>query len=152
MSIVLLVLGLGVFAYALYVAREFYGFQAKFTRGQVDARGQLVGPGAPAAIAWDQLVRIEIVTTDQGPFQEDVFWFFVNADGSACSIPGGEVDDGVMGRVSALPGVHFDAIIQAMGSCEDARFLVWSQAESVDAAASAEQAAGASSELPTAGC
>ena len=135
---------LALFALIGYGWFQLYGFRPKFSRGQVDAQGQLVGPGLPAGVDWDLLARIEIVTTDQGPFQDDVFWFFVNADGSACSIPGGDVDSSVLDRVSALPGVHFEAIIQAMGSCEDARFLVWSRAESaVDAspgAASVEAA------------
>jgi hypothetical protein len=125
-----LLLLLGVFAAIVYGWCQLYGLKPKFGRGQVDARGQLVGPGTRAAIAWDTLVRIEIVTTDQGPFQEDVFWFFVDADGSACSLPGAEVDGSVLERVSALPGVHYEAVIQAMGSCEDAQFLVWSRTES----------------------
>ena len=136
---------LAVSALIVYGWLQLYGFRPKFGHGQIDAQGRVVGPGLPAAIDWDLLARIEIVTTDQGPFQDDVFWLFVNADGSACSIAGGDVGSSVLDRVSELPGVHFDAIIQAMGSCEDARFVVWRGAEpTLDEVAGAPEAAAAS--------
>jgi len=39
-------------------------------------------------VTWEELTKIEIYTTDQGPFIEDVFWV-LHGNGRGCVIPQG---------------------------------------------------------------
>lgn len=83
------------------------------------------GKGTVESITWDELAAIDIVTTDQGPHTEDVFWVLMNHDRSrGCAIPGESVTD-LLPRLQALPGFDNGAVIQAMGSTSNARFVVW---------------------------
>lgn len=81
--------------------------------------------GTDESVAWDDLVRIEIMTTDEGPFAEDVFWLFVAHDGTGCALPGGAVQEALWERLKQLPDVDFEAVVRAMGSTESASFQVW---------------------------
>ena len=83
------------------------------------------GSSTVESITWDELAAIDIVTTDQGPHTEDVFWVLMNHDQSVgCAIPGEIVTD-LLPRLQALPGFDNGAVIQAMGSTANARFVVW---------------------------
>lgn len=88
--------------------------------------------GRTERVAWDDLWRVEIVTTSDGPFLDDVFWVLRGADGNCLTIPQGAGGDGTavlleqLGR--RLPGFDHEAVIQAMGSADDARFLCWQRA------------------------
>lgn len=77
-------------------------------------------------MGWQDLVRIEIMTTDEGPMAEDVFWLFIGHDGSGCALPGGQVGDALFARLKRLPDVNYEAVLLAMGSTDRARFAVWS--------------------------
>src|SRR5262249_36803391 len=39
------------------------------------------------SISWDQVVKIEIVTTDEGPYSEDFFFILHGADGTGMVVP-----------------------------------------------------------------
>ena len=88
--------------------------------------------GQTERIAWDDLRRVEIVTTDEGPFLEDVFWVLTAADGGCLTIPqgaGGDNTAALLERLGPrLPGFDHEAVIRAMGSTENARFLCWQRA------------------------
>jgi hypothetical protein len=79
------------------------------------------------AIAWADLVKVEIVTTDEGPWSEDLFFLLEGVDGKGVAIAGGLAQD--CGLIAALqqrlPDIDNDAIIQGASSTENARFLVW---------------------------
>jgi hypothetical protein len=75
------------------------------------------------SVRWDSLVKVEIVTTDEGPLVEDVFIVLHGSDGKGCVVPSSH--DGILPWLQKLPGFDNEAFIQAMSSCEDARFLVW---------------------------
>jgi hypothetical protein len=83
--------------------------------------------GTKESIRWDELHEIGIVTTDEGPWAEDVFWLFLNADRSkGCAVPNGA--DGfpaLLERIQTLPGFNNEAVVQAMGSAENNQFLIW---------------------------
>jgi hypothetical protein len=73
-----------------------------------------------------ELTRVEIVTTAGGPFEPDVFWVLTQPGQPLLTIPteatgAGELFD----ALSALPGLSWEAVARAMGSTENARFLVW---------------------------
>ncbi len=78
-------------------------------------------------VRWEDLREVSIVTTNEGPWLEDVFWVFVGSDGSAaCVVPqGAEGADEVFGHVEKLAGYDDQQVIKAMGSTDNAKFIVW---------------------------
>jgi hypothetical protein len=84
-------------------------------------------PSGVERVRWDDLVEIGIVTTDEGPFCEDLFWLLVAADGSGCVV-GGEIA-GQIGLLAALqrrfPDLDNQKVIEAACSVDDARFVCW---------------------------
>jgi hypothetical protein len=71
--------------------------------------------GETESVRWDELQSVEIITTADGPWSEDVFWILKGRSGG-CAIP-----QGVQGfaellkRLQALPGFRDDTAIEAMG-------------------------------------
>jgi hypothetical protein len=43
--------------------------------------------GEIQSIRWDELDEVGIVTTDEGPFVEDVFFMLLSKDKKGCAIP-----------------------------------------------------------------
>lgn len=77
-------------------------------------------------VRWDQLVKISIMTTDEGPFVEDFFWLLQAADGSGAAIGQGQASEiDLLGRLQRLPRFDNVAVIKASGSCENAEFVCW---------------------------
>ena len=84
-----------------------------------------MGDGTRESVRWDELEAVLILTTDEGPFREDVFWLLKGREGG-CAVPGGaEGMDRLLTRLQALPGFDNEAVIRAMSSTEDATFLCW---------------------------
>jgi hypothetical protein len=83
--------------------------------------------GAQEKIRWDDLHEVGILTTDEGPWQEDVFFLLIASDGnSGCAVP--QSADGskeLFGRLQQLPGFDNKAVIEAMGSTSNAKFVCW---------------------------
>ena len=94
---------------------------------QIDDWGVRRLDASNEAIAWVDLFRVEIVTTDEGPWSEDLFFLLEGADGKGVAVSGGLAQE--CGLIAALqerlPGLDNDAIIQSASSVENARFLVW---------------------------
>ena len=86
--------------------------------------------GKVESIAWDEVDEIVIVTTDDGPWADDLFWLFMSRDGAkGCAVSNGA--DGfqpLLEKAQALPGFDNDAVIRAMGSATNQRFVVWKRA------------------------
>jgi hypothetical protein len=83
--------------------------------------------GAEETIRWDDLHEVSIVTTDAGPFNDDVFWLLVASDGkSGCAVPGSsDGSDQLLKRLQQLPGFDNEALIKAMSSTSNAKFICW---------------------------
>jgi hypothetical protein len=76
-------------------------------------------------VAWADLQKVEIVTTADGPLAPDVFWVLHGTDGG-CAVPQGATGDGqLLERLQALPGFDDHAVIEAMRSTSNRRFLCW---------------------------
>jgi hypothetical protein len=97
----------------------------------VECEGDVVSCALPDGkterVAWNDLQRVEIITTDEGPGAADVFWM-LHGSATGCVVPQGATGaNRLLERLQALP--HFDnsAVIQAMGSTSNNRFLVWSR-------------------------
>ena len=81
--------------------------------------------GTVERVGWDDLQKVEVVTTGDGPFAPDVFWVLHGRNGG-CAIPQGATGDRqLLERLQVLPGFHNNAVIAAMSSTSDRRFLCW---------------------------
>ena len=82
--------------------------------------------GSAEAIRWDDLGAVEVLTTSEGPWAEDVFFVLASRDReSGCVVPQAETDDAFLARLQALDGFDNDALIEAMGSTSEATFHLW---------------------------
>jgi hypothetical protein len=111
-------------------ARPDEGGSAPEGRGEAvtfDDEGvkRTLADGRTESVTWDELQEVLIVTTDQGPFAEDVFWV-LSGNGRGCAIASeAQGMKELLPRLLELPGFDNTAVIRAMGSAENARFLCW---------------------------
>lgn len=83
--------------------------------------------GETEVVRWDELLSVEIFTTDGGPWSEDVFWILKGRTGG-CAVPQGAQGSGeLLKRLQDLPGFRNEVFIEAMGSTSNATFVCWAQ-------------------------
>ena len=76
-------------------------------------------------IRWDDLQRVFIQTTDEGPFAPDVFWILQGSE-ERCVVPQGAMGEPeLMERLQRLPGFKSESIIDAMGCVTNQIFECW---------------------------
>ena len=81
--------------------------------------------GKVESVRWSSLREVFIVTTNEGPWADDVFWVLVDDDGG-CVVPSeAECAQALLARLQQLPGWSDEQVIAAMGSTDNARFDVW---------------------------
>jgi hypothetical protein len=86
--------------------------------------------GTVESVTWDDLWRVEIVTTDEGPFLPDVFWILDGSEGS-CVVPQGATGvRELLARLQQFPGFRNEAVIEAGPSTANRRFLCWEKMNS----------------------
>jgi len=83
------------------------------------------GAGSSVVLRWQDLSEVCIVTNDQGPFVDDVFWVLSGPDGHLFFPSELAGMDELVSRLLELPGADPQAVIRAMDSTEHARFIVW---------------------------
>lgn len=82
--------------------------------------------GAVEQVRWDDLVEVAIVTTDAGPWAEDVFFVLAGSGDAGCVVPQSvEASAALLERLQTLPGFDDSAVIAAMASTRGARFVCW---------------------------
>ena len=83
------------------------------------------------AVGWSELIRVRIVTTDEGPWCEDAFWLLEGRDGTGCVVPNAFAEtSGLVSAVGAhLPGFDYRMVVEAMTSTDHAEFLCWQAPE-----------------------
>ncbi len=87
--------------------------------------------GTVEAVTWAELVRVEAVTTDQGPYVEDLYFLLFARDGHGCAVRQ-DHSQAVLPRLLDLPGFDHAAFVTACGSTENARFVCWVAPETTD--------------------
>ncbi len=81
--------------------------------------------GRVQALDWDDLHTVLIETTAAGPFACDVFWVLLGEQAN-CVIPSGASGEAdLLKQLQALENFDNTALIHAMGSTEEQRFLCW---------------------------
>ena len=91
--------------------------------------------GTREGVTWDDLERVEIVSTSEGPRFPDTFWLLVGKVGG-CAIPWGATGEAdLLERLQQLPGFDNSAVIGAASEATDARRTCWEQAPTRDGSA-----------------
>ena len=98
------------------------------TTVRIDDHGvsRRVPDGGEERVRWDELSEVAIVTTDEGPLGDDVFFVLTSRDGSGCVIAQHAADEvGLLERLQRLAGFDNELFIASMSSTRRARFVVW---------------------------
>lgn len=81
--------------------------------------------GRTESVKWDDLQRVEILTTDDGPFAPDIFWVLYGSS-NGCVIPWGATgEQTLMKRLQALPNFRNDVLVNAIGLTNGNQLLCW---------------------------
>lgn len=76
-------------------------------------------------VAWDDLLSVDIATTNEGPWVDDVFWL-LSAGNHGYVVPSEAEGMGeLLLRLQELPGFDDGAVIRAMGCTDNELFAVW---------------------------
>lgn len=74
---------------------------------------------------WADLRSVAILTTDGGPFVDDVFWVLMG-ETTGCVVPSDAAGmDRLLKRLHQLPDYDFEAAIAAMSCTENRVFTCW---------------------------
>jgi hypothetical protein len=85
--------------------------------------------GKTETVRWSDLQEVCILTTDDGPYVDDVIWILAGVDGGGCAVPSETQGmKELLPRLQELPGFDNEAVIKAMGSTSNARFVCWKRA------------------------
>ena len=133
-GVIAMVLGVVCLVVAILAAIAFR--RTAFVRRDPNAAGVVeiyegrvlfLSPGADGGrVDIRELSKIEIVTTSAGPIVSDVFWVLTQPGQLPLTIPTEAKGTGeLFDAFSALPGISWETVTLAMGSTEDARFLIW---------------------------
>lgn len=78
-------------------------------------------------IPFKQVTQISIVTTDWGPFEEDVFFTFCISERTEEELipQGAKGTDALLSLISRLERYDDSKVIEAMGCTSNARFICW---------------------------
>jgi len=89
--------------------------------------GPRLGKKREERVLWEELVRIEILTTDEGPYADDFFFLLEGREGKGVAISNElAVKHGLVAILQQrFSGIDHQAIIEASGSTQVRRFLVW---------------------------
>lgn len=88
-----------------------------------------VARGPELRIEFQDIERIAIRTTDEGPFVEDVYWLISTGE-QQCLIPNGaEGESDLFDRLLKFPGFDNQAMIAAMTCADNAEFECWQRGE-----------------------
>ncbi len=86
----------------------------------------LTDPESERSFSLTDVVKIEIETTGDGPFDEDLYWIFHLPSDPPVRMAGGVAQGlGVIDLLQRFDGVNFEGIIQSASTTEPALFLIW---------------------------
>lgn len=84
--------------------------------------------GLTERVVWEDLRRVEILTTADGPISPDTFWVLSDSH-SGCMIPwGASGEQELLERLQRLPQFDNTALINASSLTEEAMTLCWEKA------------------------
>lgn len=77
-------------------------------------------------VAWEELERVEVLTTSKESKAEDFFFLLSDSRGVGCVVPHG-LSEGLFERLHRLPRFDLASFIRATTSTQHARFLCWTK-------------------------
>lgn len=80
--------------------------------------------GSVERVAWRDLVEVALVTVDEGPFDEDLYFMLGDAEGGGCTVPGAQAAR-LLPRLQRLPGFDNRQVMRAADCVDDGRFVCW---------------------------
>ena len=84
-----------------------------------------LGDGREESVRWSELTEVDLVTTDAGPYMDDVIWV-LHGERGGCLVPSQTRGTSeLLTRLQQLPNFDNLAVVTAMGSTGNARFVVW---------------------------
>lgn len=84
------------------------------------------GPLGGGAVSIDDLVKVQVRTTDLGPLVADLHWDFFVGSGESLTIPGdAENVELLFDALAVLPGADYEAATRAAMATENADFVIW---------------------------
>ena len=76
-------------------------------------------------VRWNDLTRVILRNTDEGPFVPDIFWILEGSQGG-CVIPQGATgEDLLLQRLQELRGFNNEAVIASATSIDNQDFVCW---------------------------
>ena len=129
-------LGLSIFIFLYVFLRKFTSYEFNYIKpifSYTGEKGIYNNGESELTFNWDDVVNVEIITTDQGPFVDDLWWVFFLSDDSYIPISGNAqgCNDLIDCIVNQLGEPDWHQIIESSGNCENASFKVWSRLEDV---------------------
>ena len=86
----------------------------------------LTDPESERSFSFSDVDKIEIETTGDGPFDEDLYWiFYLQLEAPVRMAGPVALEQGVFDALKEFDGVDFRAAIQAAATVEPALFLIW---------------------------
>ncbi len=84
---------------------------------------------------WSDVLHVGIVTTEDGPFFDDVFFIIETNQGNICIPQAQAMKLDLLKNFERLPGFKWEQVIDAMTCATDASFACWDRSWPVDASA-----------------
>lgn len=88
---------------------------------------RIMRTGKVERMHWNDLDTIRIISTEEGPFNDDIFWLFTDSAGkNGCAVP--NYADGfaeLLQHIQTFPNFDNEKVVQAMGSTEEAVWIIW---------------------------
>ena len=78
---------------------------------------------------FENLQKVTIITTDQGPFEDDVFWLMLFKKNIIMIPQGCPGEDKLLEIMQKLPDFDNEQVVKAMTCSENSSFLVWEKEE-----------------------
>jgi hypothetical protein len=87
---------------------------------------RILADGGEEKVAWRDLIKVSVLTTDEGPAVEDAFLMLWDSEQSSCVIPfSSPAVPVLLSRFKSLQGFSFEAFIAASSSTRNAEFICW---------------------------
>ena len=84
-----------------------------------------ISDGTTERVRWDELRKVTIITTDQGPFLEDVFFILESSNSGALITHDWATKIQLLEQLEKLPNFNFEQVIKAMTCTDNNSFLCW---------------------------
>lgn len=81
--------------------------------------------GVIESVGWKDLKLIGILTTDEGPYVADVYWYLIGDEGGCLFPLGATGEKALIEKLQQLPGFDNEAFSEAMGSTSNRKFVCW---------------------------